>query len=132
MDFKVEDEEGGGGKETLVVCVKCRRSAMMGSDKRVGIAEVPVTTLLDYHRRHSRPNLPTSIALTVMSKSGKPRGVLYMSFMFDGGALPVPRPAPSAPPLEECEGYRSLACAPAVAVVPSAPPYLPSGEIVLH
>lgn len=128
MEFDIDETKLE--EETLVLCVKCRRSAMMGPDKRVGSVELPVKALLEYHSRNSRPNLPANIAVSILSKSEKLRGVLYMSFMFDGAAPAVPKPAPSAPPLEEYEDYGRQYCAPVV-VVPSAP-YLPSGEIVLH
>lgn len=106
----MEFEVGRGSEETLVARIKCKRCVF---SKSVGSVELGVGPLLDYYRRNSRGNMPVDIALPILSsKLGKPRGVLYVAYMF------VDPLAPSAPPIAD---FARPYCA-AAAVVPSAPP----------
>ncbi|KAL8527984.1 hypothetical protein ACS0TY_005700 [Phlomoides rotata] len=95
----------------LVLCIKCSRSKLLCFNKTViGKVHLPVKSLLDDYRLNSQGNCPKHAAFMVQSRSGKPRGVIYLTYFFDGDdantswpPLSPPVVVPSAPPLPENE-----------------------------
>ncbi|KAL3538130.1 hypothetical protein ACH5RR_001496 [Cinchona calisaya] len=106
MTFLVDESKLLQNNLNLSFQVKCSRNL---GDKSVGILTIPIKELYD---STGNRNYPTNVAYTInSSSSGKPRGVLYFSYMFGGSEnkshampsaarLPSPNPispAPSAP-----------------------------------
>lgn len=109
----------------LLLCIKCRRSKLDFSKTVVGKVHVPLKSLLDEYRSNSPENGHKHVAFMVLSPSGKPRGIIYLSYLFGGitppqPPQPPPHLVPSAPPLPEIENSDCISEEPA----PSAPPSL--------
>ncbi|KAI5658780.1 hypothetical protein M9H77_27573 [Catharanthus roseus] len=131
VNFQFEKSKLIQNQLRLVFRVKRRQT--LGGDRDIGIASINVLQLFDFAKNHEYHN---PVALTLInsgSRSGKPRGVIYLLYLFEhqqqnqikpaGGAgelvLPPPRSIPSAPYIGGGV-YGSVPSAPPCPV-PSAP-----------
>lgn len=95
--FRTHETEVRSNNVALVFEVKCRKS--VGPDKCVGTTFVPIKQFFDHCV--SQGFQYQDVALGISSKLGKPRGVLYLSYVFTAhNFLDFSRfCVPSAPPL---------------------------------
>ncbi|XP_019158567.1 PREDICTED: protein SRC2 homolog [Ipomoea nil] len=95
--FRTHESEVRNSNVVLVFEVKCKKN--VGPDKCVGTTYVPIKQFFD--QCVSQGFQYQDVALGISSKLGKPRGVLYLSYVFTAyNFLNFPRLyVPSAPPM---------------------------------
>lgn len=111
MKFEVEESKMHENSCTLEFQVRCSKTL---GDKDIGFIDLPVKKLFDGGQKY-----PTDVACAVATRSGKLKGVLYLTYKF--GEIIRFGPVPSAPPYSLLEGGFPAGTTP---VAPSAPPYI--------
>ncbi|CAH9106928.1 unnamed protein product [Cuscuta europaea] len=98
--FRVDESEIDTDRLVLVCEVKCKKCLVPNTS--VGTVNIPVKELFQQsHQRQSFFPEEEDVAFVISSEMGKPRGVLYLSYLFRINGLVdfSPFHAPSAPPL---------------------------------